>query len=87
MRGSIRKRSKSSYSVILDLGRDPATGKRRQQWMTIRGNKKEAEAKLAELLHQLDTGSYIKPAKATVGEFLVTWLKDHAWPNLGPRTA
>ena len=53
MRGHLKQRSKGSWSIVLDMGRDPATGKRRQQWQTVRGTKKEAEKKLAELQHQL----------------------------------
>ena len=66
MRGHIKQRSKGSWTIILNLGRDPATGKRKQQWVTIRGTKKEAETKLSELQHQLDTGGYIKPDKVTI---------------------
>ena len=87
MRGSIIKRSKDSWTVILNLGRDPSTGKRKQQWVTVKGPKKAAEKRLAELQHQLDTGSYIKPDKVTLGSFLDRWLQDYAWPNLSAETA
>ena len=53
MRGHIKQRSKGSWTIVLDLGRDPSTGKRRQQWVTHRGTRKEAEKKLAELQNQL----------------------------------
>ena len=87
MRGSIIKRSKDSWSVILNLGRDPSTGKRKQQWVTVKGPKKAAEKRLAELQHQLDTGGYIKPDKVTLGSFLDRWLQDYVWPNLSAETA
>lgn len=87
MRGSIVKRYKNSYTIIMDLGNDPVTGKRKQQWMSVKGTKKEAERKLAELLHQLDNGTFIRPNKITLTEFLERWLQDYAWPNLAPRTA
>ena len=87
MRGSIVKRSKDSWTIILNLGRDPATGKRKQQWLSVKGSKKFAEKKLAELHHQLDTGDYIKPDKVTLGSFLVQWLHDYAWPNLSAETS
>ena len=54
MRGHIVKRYKNSYTIVFNLGVDPSTGKRKQQWVTVKGTKKEAEKKLAELLHQLD---------------------------------
>ena len=65
MRGHIKQRAKGSWSIVLELGRDPATGKRRQQWTTFRGTKRDAKRKLAELQHQMDTGSYLKPLQAT----------------------
>jgi len=87
MRGHITKRSKNSYSVVLSLGRDPTTSKYKYQWVSVKGTKKEAEKRLAEILHQLDTGTFMKPGKTTLGEFLERWLKDYAWSNLAPRTA
>jgi integrase len=87
MRGHIVKRYKNSYTVVLNLGIDPTTGKRKQQWISVKGTKKEAEKRLAELLHQLDTGTFMKPSKTTLAEFFERWLKDYVWPNLAPRTA
>ncbi len=87
MRGHITKRGKNSYTIVLNLGRDPETGKRKQQWVSVKGTKKEAEKRLSELLSQLDSGIYIKPGKATLADHLERWLKDYAWPNLSPKTA
>ena len=87
MRGHITRRGKDSYSVIIRRGKDPNTGKYLQSWFTVKGTKKDAERKLAELLHQLDNGVFMKPGKTTLAEFLENWLKDYAWANLAPRTA
>ena len=87
MRGHIVKRYKGSYSIVLNLGTDPANGKRKQQWISVKGTKKEAEKRLAELLHQLDTGMFMKPGKITLADYLKQWLKDYCWANLAPRTA
>ncbi len=86
MRGSIIKRSKDSYTIIINLGLDPSTGQRRQQWVSVKGNKKDAEKKLAEMLHQLDTGALFKPGKVTVSEYLRRWLTEYCRPNLSPRS-
>jgi len=85
MRGHIIKRYKNSYTIVLNLGRDPSTGKSKQQWFSVKGTKKDAEKRLAELLHQLDTGTFMKPGKTTLGDFLERWLKDYVRPNLSPR--
>ena len=87
MRGHITKRGKDSYTIVIDIGRDLETGKRKQQWVSVKGTKKEAEKKLSELLNQLDNGVYMKPGKTTLADFLDRWLKDYAYANLAPRTA
>jgi integrase len=87
MRGHIIKRGKNSYSVAISLGKDPTTGKYKQQWISVRGNKKDAERRLSELLHQIDNGTFIIPSKTTLAEYLERWLRDYVWPNLSPETA
>jgi integrase len=87
MRGHITKRSKNTYSVVIRRGRDPNTGKYLQSWFTVKGTKKDAEKRLAELLHQIDTGMFMQPGKATLADFLERWLSDYAYANLAPRTA
>jgi len=87
MRGHIRKRGKGSYSVVVSLGRDPTTGKYKYQWTSVKGTKKDAEKRLSELLSQLDSGAFVRPSKATLGEYLERWLKEYVWADLAPRTA
>jgi len=86
MRGHIEKRGKESYSIAISMGRDN-TGKYKYQWVSVKGTKKDAEKRLAEMLHQIDNGTFIKPGKTTLADYLEKWLKDYAWPNLAPRTA
>lgn len=85
MRGHIVKRYNRSYTVVLNLGTDPVTGKRKQQWVSVKGTKKEAEKRLAELLNQIDTGGFVRPGKTTLAQYLQKWLSDYAKPNLSPR--
>ena len=86
MRGHIRRRSKGSWTLWVDLGRDPETGKRKQQLLTVRGNKKDAEKELRTVLTRSEGNIYIKPTKLTVGQYLEHWLQDYAIVNTGPRT-
>ncbi len=81
-RGHIVKRGKSSYSLKVSTGKDATTGKYLYQWITVKGTKKDAEKRLSETLYQLDNGTFLKPGKTTVAEFLERWLKDYAQPNL-----
>lgn len=87
MRGHIVKRSKNSYSIKISLGKDATSGKYKYQWISVKGPKREAEKRLSELLNQLDNGTFMKPGKTTLGEYLERWLKEYVWSNLAPRTA
>ena len=86
MRGHIVKRSNNSWSIVIYTGRDPQTGKKKYQWHSIKGTKKQAEKELASLINRLETGNYIKPTKMTIALFLEQWLKDYALTNTAPRT-
>lgn len=74
--GSIVNRPKGSdrWSIILEDGRDPATGKRRQKWHSFQGTKKEAQAERIRLLADTNSGSYIEPSKITVGQWIDQWI-------------
>jgi integrase len=85
MRGTIKQRSKGSWTIWWDEPRGQ-DGKRRQRSKTIKGTKKDAEARLREILASLDTGSYVVPSKQTVGDFFTRWLQDYAAHNVRPRT-
>ncbi len=67
------KRGKT-YSVVLDVGRDPQSGKRRQKWHGGYRTKREAEAALAEMVSNINRGTYVEKSRQTVSEFVTEWL-------------
>ena len=76
MRGTILKRAKGSWTLIVDVGKN-SDGRRKQQWITVKGSKRDAERRLAEILNKGHSGLYIKPSQDTIEAFLETSLKDH----------
>lgn len=74
MIGHIRKRGRHSWALVVELDAGP-DGKRRQKWETVRGTKKKAEERLAEILHSLNVGTYVEPSKLTVAAYLEKWLE------------
>lgn len=72
-RGSVFKRS-GGYAFRVDIGPDPATGKRRQTLRQGFRTKREAEAALEEVLSSVRDGSVTSRSSATLGEFLDGWL-------------
>lgn len=85
MKGLIAKKG-GAYYAVLSMGYDPVTGKRLRKWIPVEGNKKQRETRLAELVHQFDSGTFVNPGRASLAEFLERWLKDYAKPNVAPRT-
>jgi len=88
VKGHLRQRGADpkAWSLVVDLGRDPVTGKRRQKWVSFHGTKRQAQRALNDLLSEIQTGSYIEPTKETFADFSQAWLRDYAEPNLRPAT-
>ncbi len=85
MRGHIKKRGKN-WSVIIELPKDTITGKRKQKWFTVEGNKSDAEKFLTRKLLELDTGILIDTKKMKYSEYLDYWFKEVCIKNLKQTT-
>jgi integrase len=82
MQGHIRKRTHKTkdgrvtvnWYVVIELPRD-STGKRRQKWYGSYRTRKEAETARIEILHQVNTGTWIEPTSETFEEWVhEIWL-------------
>ena len=63
MKGHIRQRGERSFELKFDAGRGPATGKRKVQYHSFKGTKREAQIKLAALIASVGKGTYVEPQK------------------------
>ena len=86
MRGCIRQRSTDSWTIVLYMGVDPVSGKKRQKWITMKGSKREAQRELTRLLREIDTGGFVYAAEMTVSEYLQKWLRDYAASSVSAKT-
>src|SRR5262245_49108274 len=84
MTGHVRRRGERSWELKYDTGADPLTGKRRIRYTSVKGTKRAAEIELARLVAEHAAGTGVDPTKATLGEFLTTWLHDWAQQNVSP---
>jgi integrase len=77
MKGKAQKRigkgGTVTYTVVVDLPRDPATGKRRQKRLSA-ATARELKVLQAKVLNELNEGEYVEPAKMTLREYLDRWL-------------
>jgi integrase len=69
----VHRRGKS-WAYVVDVGRDPATGRRRQQTKSGFRTKRAAEDAMSELMGSVADGSYVAPDPQTVGEWIERWL-------------
>src|SRR5438552_2692904 len=79
------ERENDSWLVRIFLGRNPQTGKREYHNATIKG-KKEAKRYYRQKMQEIDMGTFVKPSKMTVSEYLDQWLTVAAKPRLRERT-
>jgi integrase len=85
MRGSVVKRG-NTWSYVVDIGRDPMSGRRRQQWKGGFPTKREAERGLGHALAAVGAGAVPDAGRLTVGAYFDQWLAGHV-PSLKPSTA
>jgi integrase len=86
MKGSIIERG-NALRLKVCLGKNETTGKYDSFYETFHGSREKANQRLRELLTELDKGTFIKPGKATLGEYLQAWLADSIKPNRAENTA
>jgi integrase len=81
-RGNITRRGRRSWRLKFELPRGD-DGKRQYRVVTVRGTKREADAALAKLITEVNTGAFVDPSKLKTGEWLRAWL---AGLKLTPRS-
>src|SRR5690606_13520944 len=74
MRGCVTKRGKT-WAFVVEVGKHPVTGKRKQKWRSGFASKAEAEQELAKTLVELGKGKQLFEAtQETVASYMQTWL-------------
>ena len=73
------------FEMKFDIGFDPITGKRRTNYKTFKGTRRDAEKELRRMLREIDTGDYVEPSTITVGALLEKWVQ-HMRSQVSPKT-
>lgn len=82
----LEKRGPKKWRIVLELGIDPRTGKRKRKYKTVNGTKKQAEAIMHQLAAEYEEEGFIEPSDITVEEYLLQWLQEYAKHNVEKRT-
>lgn len=85
-RGNITKRGANSWRLKFSLGPDPVTGARRNQFVTVRGTKKQAQAELTKRLAEVDEGSYVERNSTTLAQYARHWITSIASARVSAKT-
>ena len=85
MAGSIEKRVKNSYRLIVSEGYD-LHGKPLIHRKTVHGTKKEAEVELAKFVTEVQSGLVIDGKALRFSEFTEIWKRDYGSKELAPST-
>ena len=85
MKGHVRKRG-SKWAFVIDIGKDPATGRRKQKWFSGYRTKREAEKAMTEKIAEISKGDYIEPSRQPFRDLLREWLEVDVRNRLSGRT-
>ena len=86
MTGSIEKRGKNSYRLVVFKGYD-LDGKAIRHQKTVHcKNKSEAQTELAKFLTQVESGLVVDGSVPTFAQFVEIWTRDYALKELAPST-
>jgi len=85
MRGTVRERQPGVWEIRVYVGRDPVTNTPRQVSRTVRGGKRAAQAKAAELVADAKQGK-LGGTDASVGLLLDRYMEHQERRGLSPKT-
>ena len=85
MAGSIEKRGKDSYRLIVHEGYD-LKGKPLRHTKTVHGTKKDAEVELAKFVTEVQNGLVVDGKSLKFSEFTEIWKRDYGSKELAPST-
>lgn len=74
MKGHIRQRTPGSWTLQWYAGTG-VDGKKKYKSKTIHGAKRQAEAELHRICHEINTGEYVDPSRLTLAQYLKEWLE------------
>jgi integrase len=84
MKGHVRKRR--TWEFIVDAGRHPVTGRRRQKSKSGFATKREAESALHEFIRYIEGGGDPSPERIGLADYLVRWLEYQQARGIRSRT-
>lgn len=79
------KKGDKRYQLVVELERDPLTGKRERKYKTVACTKKEAEVALRKMISDFEAGNIATPSTIKLASWMDTWLNTYL-PNIEQST-
>lgn len=83
--GRIDKVGPGHYRIVINLPRDPVTGKYKKKRKDVHGTRQEAEALMRQMIAELEQPQK-KPSEQPLGEYLLYWIDTIARADLERNT-
>lgn len=68
-----RKGKKGVYQIVVELPINHANGKRKRKYKTVHGSKKTVEQVARQMVHQIESNTYVAPNKMSVADMMNMW--------------
>lgn len=81
----VAKNGEVTYQIILELGKDPVTGKRQRIFKTVKGTKKQAQAVMDKMKVEVERGYVYDPSSMLLKDWITQWL-NYYLPNIEDTT-
>lgn len=79
------KDGSKSYQIVIELDRDPITGKRIRHYKSVKGTKKQANAMLLTMLAQYNSGNVVNTSTLRLGTWVDQYVQNYL-PNIEATT-
>ncbi len=75
-----------NYRISVFIGRDEKTGRKLYHYETFKGTIAQAREREIEIKNEKRLGTYVKPTKLNLSDFLDKWLEDYSKTHTAPST-
>jgi len=70
----LERQNNGSWTIVIEVGRDPETGKRKRITKNVRVDKPTAKKIMARMVTEIEEGTYVEDTDMAVDEYFQFWL-------------
>ncbi|MCF8002516.1 MAG: site-specific integrase [Halanaerobiales bacterium] len=82
----LRKKGKKKWQIVLNVGINPKTGRKKRKTKIVNANKTKAKKVMHKLAQKYENEDYNSNINMTLEKYLNKWYKEYCLDNLAPKT-